>query len=196
MSTPSPDPAPTKAALRKALRARRIDLAKASPEASQAAADLAPLHRLPAFASFAGYYAIGAELDPSPLIRRLAEMGGLFGMPVCEGPDQALTFRVWDDRDRPVADFMGVPAPPPHARLIHPDLVIAPLLGFDRKGGRLGQGGGHYDRTIAGLRAQKPVFILGLAYAGQEVEHLDMEPHDQRLDAILTEKGYIEVERP
>ena len=61
------------------------------------------------------------------------------------------------------------------------------------KRGRLGQGAGHYDRAIANLRAIKPVFVLGLAYAGQEVDALPMEPHDQRLDAILTETGYIEV---
>ena len=71
-----------------------------------------------------------------------------------------------------------------------PRLVICPLLAFDRAGGRLGQGGGHYDRTLAVLRAQGPVFVLGLAYAGQEVAALDLEPHDQRLDAILTETGY------
>lgn len=64
------------------------------------------------------------------------------------------------------------------------------LLAFDAAGGRLGQGGGHYDRTLAALRARGQVFVLGLAYADQEVEALDMEPHDQRLDAILTETGY------
>lgn len=186
----------SKTALRKRLRALRTDLARACPDAAQRAAAHAPLNRLPAFASFAGYYALGAELNPSPLIRRLAGLGALFGMPVCEGPDRPLIFREWDDRDRPVPDAMGIPAPPPHARVIHPDLVITPLLAFDRKGGRLGQGGGHYDRTIVLLRAAKPVFVLGLAYAGQEVEALDMEPHDQPLDAILTETGYIEVDRP
>jgi len=74
-----------------------------------------------------------------------------------------------------------------------PDLIIAPLLAFDRAGGRLGQGGGHYDRTIEALRARGPVFVIGLAYAGQEIEAVPCEPHDQRLDAILTEIGYIEV---
>ena len=68
--------------------------------------------------------------------------------------------------------------------------MIAPLLAFDRLGGRLGQGGGHYDRTLAGLRRTGPVFVLGLAYAGQEVDRLDLEPHDQKLDAVLTEAGY------
>lgn len=185
-----------KSQLRKRLRSLRAELAKASPDAAERAAAHAPLHRLPAIASFAGYYALGAELDPSPLIRRLAGLGAVFGMPVCEGPDRPLIFREWDERDRPVPDAMGIPAPPPHARVIQPDLVITPLLAFDRKGGRLGQGGGHYDRTLALLRAAKPIFVLGLAYTGQEVDHLDMEPHDQRLDAILTETGYIEVKRP
>jgi len=73
--------------------------------------------------------------------------------------------------------------------------VICPLLAFDKAGGRLGQGGGHYDRTIEALRARGPVFVLGLAYAGQEVEALALEPHDQRLDAILTENEYTEVRK-
>ncbi|WP_304170644.1 5-formyltetrahydrofolate cyclo-ligase [Phenylobacterium aquaticum] len=190
------DPASAKLDLRRAFRVRRAALAKAAPDAAQRAADLAPIHALPAFACFAGYHALGSELNPGPLIRRLSALGGLFALPVCEGPDAPLIFRLWDDRDRPVPDAMGVPAPPPHAPRVHPDLVIVPLLGFDRRGGRLGQGGGHYDRTLAALRAVRPVFVLGLAYAGQEAPELDLEPHDQRLDAILTENGYIPVERP
>jgi 5-formyltetrahydrofolate cyclo-ligase len=77
--------------------------------------------------------------------------------------------------------------------VVTPNLVIAPVLAFDRHGGRLGQGGGHYDRTLADLRGQRPVFVLGVAFAGQEIEAAPMDPHDQRLDAILTETGYIEV---
>ena len=92
--------------------------------------------------------------------------------------------------DIAVPDAFGVPSPPPEAPEATPRLVICPLLAFDRAGGRLGQGGGHYDRTLAVLRAQGPVFVLGRAYAGQEVAALDLEPHDQRLDAILTETGY------
>ena len=109
------------------------------------------------------------------------------------GRDAPLVFRAWDPRDPLVPDALGVPAPPPSAPGLHPDLVITPLLAFDRKGGRLGQGGGHYDRTLESLRAARPVFVLGLAYAGQEVEPMALDPHDQRLDAILTETGYREV---
>ena len=66
-------------------------------------------------------------------------------------------------------------------------------LAFDRTGARLGQGGGHYDRTIAGLRARGPVLVIGVAYAGQEVGEIPTELHDERLDGILTETGYIAV---
>jgi 5-formyltetrahydrofolate cyclo-ligase len=67
------------------------------------------------------------------------------------------------------------------------------LLAFDRAGRRLGQGAGHYDRTLASLRARRPVFVLGLAFAGQEIDELPEEAHDQRLDAILTETDYLPV---
>jgi len=92
-------------------------------------------------------------------------------------------------------DAFGIPAPGPNAAEVLPDIVFAPLLAFDRLGGRLGQGAGHYDRTLAILRARQPVFVIGLAYAGQEIAAVPMDAHDQRLDAILTETGYIEVAR-
>lgn len=181
--------------LRRRMRALRIRLAKEIPDAAERAAEALPEEKLPAFASFAGYFALGAELNPSPLIRRLSSLGGFFALPVCEGPDRPLVFRLWDPRDRLVEDAMGVPSPPPSAQVIHPDLVIAPVLAFDRRGGRVGQGGGHYDRTLQNLRAGKKVFVLGLAYSGQEIDRAPMEPHDQKLDAILTETGYIEVDK-
>jgi 5-formyltetrahydrofolate cyclo-ligase len=175
------------------LRARKIrrQCAADAPEAALRAAERLPLERLPAFASFAGY--CGSELDPSALIGRLAATGALFALPMAETRDAPLSFRAWDPAEGLVEDAYDIPAPPSTASILHPDLVIAPLLAFDRRGGRLGQGAGHYDRAIASLRAIKPVFILGLAYAGQELDEAPIEPHDQRLDAILTETGYIEV---
>lgn len=148
---------------------------------------------MPAFACFGGYHALGDELDPGPLIRRLVGAGARLALPVADFADAPLIFRAWDSRDVPVPDMFGVPAPPPTAPAVRPDLIICPLLAFDRTGARLGQGGGHYDRTIEALRADGPVFVLGLAYAGQEVEAITAEAHDQRLDAILTENGYTPV---
>jgi 5-formyltetrahydrofolate cyclo-ligase len=184
---------PDKIELRARLRALRRTLASQLPDAAEQAARLLPLDRLPPFDSFSGYHAMGSEIDPRPLMRRLAEMGALPALPVAASRDEPLEFREWDPREGLEPDAFGIPAPPLWAAAVLPDLVLTPVLGFDRRGSRLGQGAGHYDRTLANLRAVKSVFVLGLAYAGQEVADLPAEAHDERLDAILTETGYIEV---
>ena len=186
-------PAFDKTALRLRMRGLRRRLAAEEADAAARAAAALPLERLPPFKAFAIYHPQGSELDPAPLARRLAEGGAALLLPVAETRDRALVFRVWSP-DLPLEpDAVGVPSPPRMSGSMRPQLVVTPLLAFDRRGGRLGQGGGHYDRTLANLRASGPVFILGLAYAGQEVAEIPMEPHDERLDAILTEAGYIEV---
>ena len=179
-----------KALLRRRMRALRGRLAAATPDAAQQAAAALDPSAPPPFAVVSGYHAIGSELDPGPLVRRLIQTGARLALPVCEGPDRPLIFRSWSVGDCLVPDTLGVPAPEPSAEPVRPDLVIAPLLAFDGRGGRLGQGGGHYDRTLSRLRAEGPVFVLGLAYAGQELDAVPGEAHDQRLDAILTENGY------
>ena len=73
-----------------------------------------------------------------------------------------------------------------------PEIVIVPLVAFDRAGGRLGYGGGFYDRTLEGLRAARPTLAIGFAYAGQEAEGLPLEATDQPLDMVVTEAGVIE----
>jgi 5-formyltetrahydrofolate cyclo-ligase len=186
-------PVPDKTALRARLRALRRRLAQDDPHAAELAAALLPLERLPAFRAFSGYHPLGSELDPRPLMRRLARAGATAALPVAASRDAALEFRRWEPGEALEPDAFGIPSPPRSAPALVPDLVIAPVLAFDRAGQRLGQGAGHYDRTLANLRALRPVFVLGLAYAGQEVEALPAEPHDERLDAILTETAYIEV---
>jgi 5-formyltetrahydrofolate cyclo-ligase len=182
-----------KTALRRHLRELRRRLADAAPDAAERAAALLPLHRLPPFAVFSGYYPLGSEIDPAPLMLRLAAHGAAPALPVAASRDEPLTFRLWSPDEDLEKDAFGIPAPRLGAEAAEPDLVIAPLLGFDQRGNRLGQGAGHYDRTLKNLRAAKPVFVLGLAYSGQEVAELPAEPHDERLDAILTETDYIEV---
>ena len=184
---------PDKTALRARLRALRRQLAIAAPDAARQAADRLPLDRLPPFASFSGYVALGGELDPGPLMARLIATGAEAALPFAASRDEALQFRRWDSGVVLQPDAFGIPAPPVAEPIVRPELVIAPLLAFDRQGGRLGQGAGHYDRTLANLRAAGRVFVLGLGYAGQEVQAIPVEPHDQRLDAILTETGYIEI---
>ncbi|MCA6296851.1 MAG: 5-formyltetrahydrofolate cyclo-ligase [Phenylobacterium sp.] len=175
--------------MRRRLRRRRRALAVASPAAGEAAARLLPLESLPPVRTFAAYLPAGGEIDPGPLSARLLALGAERLLPrVFE--DGSLRFLDAPPEGPLAPDAAGVPAPLPDRPERRPDLVITPLVGFDRFGGRLGQGGGHYDRALASLRRTGPVFVLGLAFAGQEVDRLALEPHDQTLDAVLTEAGY------
>lgn len=181
-----------KTALRVRLRGIRLRLAAETPDAAARAATLLPLERLPPFGTFSGYHALGSEIDPAPLMKRLAEAGARAALPVATSRDAPLAFRLWAPGAALAPDAFGIPSPLSGAE-VQPELVIAPLLGFDRRGRRLGQGAGHYDRTLENLRAAGRVFVLGLAYSGQEADEIPAEPHDQPLDAILTETQYIEV---
>jgi 5-formyltetrahydrofolate cyclo-ligase len=180
-----------KARLRRRLRVLRRALAKDRKDVSERVAALAPLHLWPDAAIVAGYLAMGTEIDPAPLLRRMAARGATILLPVVEARDAPLVFRAAGAPEILAPDLVGLPAPPASAAAGVPDLVITPLLAFDRAGGRLGQGGGFYDRTLRDLRRRGPVIAIGLAFAGQEVERAPMGPCDERLDAVLTERGYI-----
>ena len=183
-----------KAALRAMMRRRRRGLAADDASAAERAALALPDALVGRFGVVGGYHAQGAELDPSIVLERLADGGAAIALPVAH-PDAPLTFRLVRAGDTPAPDAFGIPSPPASAPEVFPQLILAPVLAFDRRGGRLGQGGGHYDRTIQALRTRGEVFVLGLAYAGQEIAATPSEPHDQALDAILTENGYIEVRK-
>ncbi|WP_454717855.1 5-formyltetrahydrofolate cyclo-ligase [Caulobacter segnis] len=194
------DPLVAKIALRVFLRNQRKQLALEHPEADWMIADVArePLARLfpnPEGKIAALYHGLGSEVSPRILADQMAEAGWVLALPaVLDKDDGEMVFRRWDRATSLVHDAIGLRSPPPEAPVVEPDLVIAPLLAFQRDGLRLGQGGGYYDRALEDLRARKPdVFVLGLAYSGQQVENLPHEPHDQRLDAILTEKEYMAV---
>lgn len=185
----------TKDDLRRTMRAQRRDLAVLRPDAAERAADRLPLEALPPFAVVAGYHALGAELSPWPVLRKLQAAGARVVLPVAPAPHAPLVFRAFAE-DQPLEpDAARIPSPTQDAETLTPDLVIAPLIAFDRAGYRLGQGGGYYDRTLAALRATGRLFVIGLAYAGQEVDQIPRDAHDQPLDAILTESGYHRIRR-
>jgi len=175
------------------MRGHRRKLALEAPDAAERAVGHLPKALLERCRIVGGYRAQGAELDPWPLMAAFAKAGARLALPVALDADAPLVFRSHAPGDPLTPDAFGILSPTSEAEMVEPDQVIAPLLAFDRSGHRMGQGGGHYDRTLEALRARRPVFVLGLAYAGQEIAHVPAEPHDQRLDAILTEKAYIEA---
>ena len=178
--------------MRRRYRAQRVRLAAADPDAAVRAAEAAPLERLPGLV-IGGYLAQGSELDPAPLMARLATAGRRLTLPAAADRSGALVFRAWAPGAPLAPDAFGIPAPLPEAEVLTPDLLIVPLLAFDRAGGRLVQGAGIYDRTIAALSGERAPYLVGYAYAGQEAPRVPMEPHDQPLDAIATEAGFVEV---
>ncbi len=136
-----------------------------------------------------GYAALPGELDPAILMAHLHEAGFELALPVTIGRARPLLFRAWVPGDAMGRGYMAIAEPLPSAAQVYPDIVLLPLLAFDDQGNRLGYGGGHYDRTLAGLRARKPIVTVGLAYDEQRVDVVPFERYDQRLNWILTPGG-------
>lgn len=138
----------------------------------------------------AGYLPLRSEIDPRPTMLALIGLGYRIGAPVVVAPGEPLRFREWTPRARLARGAFGV-SYPVEGDWIEPDAILTPLLAFDAEGWRLGYGGGFYDRTFAALRAQRGVAALGLAFAGQQVGAVPHGPGDERLDAIVTERGIV-----
>lgn len=182
-----------KSALRRTARAARALLAAQCP--GYAAHVVRCWERaglfLPPHAVVAGYAAMtsGAdrEADPSVLMQYLAGRGHRLVLPQVRGKGTALVFRRWQPGAPLVAGVFGTREPPDSAPEEIPDVLLVPLLAFDRQGYRLGYGGGYYDRTLMKLRASRRPLAIGLAFDGQEVAAVPHDDFDQRLDMILTE---------
>lgn len=144
-------------------------------------------------AIIAGYAAIGGEADPFPLMAALANNGHPLCLP--RAHNKVLSFHTWKPGDPLVTGRMNIPEPDAKAKERRPDLILVPLLAFDRHGYRLGYGGGYYDRYLQEHRAKRSVRAVGIAYAGQQVEEIPFESFDQKLDAVVTEAQVIRFER-
>lgn len=173
--------------LRRTAAAHRRTLAYAGHGAALAgyAQDLAMVPG----AVVAGYAAFRDEADPGALMQALADRGHSLALPVMQGKERPLVFRRWQAGDALVIHPYGMAEPAPQAEPVLPDVLLVPLLAFDGFGYRLGYGGGFYDRTLAALRATRSVTAIGIAYAGQQLDAVPHDDLDQRLDAVLTEKG-------
>jgi 5-formyltetrahydrofolate cyclo-ligase len=174
-----------KQAARQAVSARRKGLdaeAAGRALAGHVLRECAP----PPGAVVSGFWPLGAEIDIRPLLIALHERGNAIVLPVTPRRGQALTFRGWQPGDVMVPERFGTMRPIGEIRT--PDMLLIPLLAFDSAGGRLGYGGGFYDRTLLDLPGR---LRLGCAFAAQEVDAVPVGPYDVRLDAVATENGII-----
>ncbi|WP_294643180.1 5-formyltetrahydrofolate cyclo-ligase [uncultured Aureimonas sp.] len=185
-----PDIAAAKADLRRMASARREALVPGERiEAAFALAEHVARDTLFETVDVVGaYLPIGSEIDPRPAMMALADRRLRLAAPAIVDGD--LEFRELLRDGELVAQGHGTVAPGAAARVLDPDVLLVPLLAFDRRGARIGYGRGFYDRAIARLLAVKPALVtIGLAFDAQEVAEVPVEPHDRFLDRILTESG-------
>lgn len=186
-----PDVAETKDQLRRASLARRDALDDSfRQDAAHRIADRAL--RLPELAAadpIGAYWPIRSEVDPRPLIAGLMARGQ--GVALSQIIHPRLSFRLWRPGDPLIRGGFGVHEPGPDAPEVFPAALLVPLAAFDRQGGRIGYGKGHFDRAIAALAGKHPLLTVGLAFADQEIPRVPVEPHDRALDFIITENQVI-----
>jgi 5-formyltetrahydrofolate cyclo-ligase len=147
---------------------------------------------IPREAVVSGFMPIRNEINPLPLMRRLAERGSRLALPTIVGRGQALRFRAWKFGEPLRRGQWGIREPEPGAPEVDPDVLLVPLAAFDRRGHRIGYGAGYYDKSILALRARKSILAIGLAFAVQEIDEVPALPHDARLDLVLTEREVID----
>jgi len=172
-----------KQALRAALRAARD--AHPAVEIPVAAAFLA---RLSPGLTVASYVPLAGEADPSPLARAAVEAGCVITLPHVVRRDQPMRFLSWATEAALVAGPFGLHQPAETADELAPDIILTPLVGFDRSGNRVGQGAGYYDRAFV---AHPHAWRVGVALAVQQVDTLQPDPWDVPLHAIATEQEWI-----
>src|SRR5579859_1585091 len=184
----------TKASLRREAIARRDALPaeerKAAAEAI-AARDF-PLAVAPG-AIVSGFMPMKSEINPLPLLQKLGNAGARLALPRIVGRGHPLSMRAWAFGAPLERGQWGIREPRADAPDVDPDILIVPLLVFDRAGYRLGFGAGYYDMTITALRARKTIAAVGIAFAAQEVPAVPRTERDARLDLVLTEREVIDL---
>jgi 5-formyltetrahydrofolate cyclo-ligase len=191
----STDPlAEEKSAIRRAAVARRdaLPAADRARAAETIAARPFPLPVAPG-TIVSGFMPLKSEISPLPLMRKLGAAGGTLALPAIDGRGKPLIMRAYAIGDALAFGQWGIREPKPEAAEVAPDILLVPLLAFDRSGNRIGYGAGYYDMTIAKFRAVKSVLAVGIAYAAQEIAAVPVTPRDARLDLVLTENETIDL---
>lgn len=175
-----------------ATKARRAAHDAAKDHAALALASQAfPVSAKAGASTVSAFFPYQSEIDTRLLLGKLAGEGWRTCLPIVIAQGQPLVFRRWAPGEPTVPGIWNIPRPTDEAEIVEPDVLMVPMLAFDRQGYRLGYGGGFYDRTLEMLRRKKAIVAIGTAYAGQEIASVPHGVHDQRLDYVMTEKGFF-----
>src|SRR5436190_12402811 len=140
-----------------------------------------------------GFMPLKTEINPLPLMRKLAAAGAQLALPAIAGRGKPLVMRAFAFGDELASGQWGIREPKPDAPEVAPDILLVPLLAFDRTGHRVGYGAGYYDMTIARARCIEARVAVGISFAAQEIEQVPVTPRDARLDLVLTEREVIDL---
>ncbi len=177
---------------RKALRKQLLEARLALDEATHRRFSEAITTALLAYLSPLGnralafYWPYRQEYDPLPIAHRIAAEDGVLALPVIVEKGRPLEFRPWHPDIEMLVGLYEIPHPAGDVA-IEPEIILAPTVGFDLAGYRLGYGSGYYDRTIAGLA--KRATVIGVGFELGRVDTIDPQPHDVPMDLIVTEGG-------
>jgi 5-formyltetrahydrofolate cyclo-ligase len=144
----------------------------------------------PAGLTVSTYAPFRGEPGLSGLVESIVARGGRHALPVVVERGKPLVFRAWAPGEPLERGIWNIPQPPLQAEVVFPDVVIAPVVGFDTACYRLGYGGGFYDRTLASMPVRPRVF--GIGYAQAAIATIYPLAHDVRMSAIVTEEGILE----
>jgi 5-formyltetrahydrofolate cyclo-ligase len=182
--------------LRKSAFARRDALPAAERQAAAAAIAARPFPvPVTPGAIVSGFSPLKTEINPLPLLRKLAEAGATLALPVVAGRGKPLIMRSYAFGQPLSEGVWGIREPKDDAPEVDPDILVVPLAAFDRRGNRIGYGAGYYDMTIKRLRSLKPIVAVGIAYAAQEVPEVPITARDAPLDLVLTEREVIDFRK-
>jgi 5-formyltetrahydrofolate cyclo-ligase len=184
----------TKDQIRKQAIERRTGLALRSELSQNVARNFLASIPVPPGAVVSSYFAIDEEADPSSLVAKLRQRGHRIVLPRVSGRNQPLDFHLWTGDTDLVRGGFGLSEPSREWPKLSPDVLIVPLLAFDRRGYRIGYGAGYYDRTLRMLRQAKEIVAAGFAFSAQEFVHLPHAEHDERLDWMVTDAGALKFQ--
>ena len=136
-----------------------------------------------------GYYPVNYEIDDLEILKELEKRKFNISLPVVK-KNYSMNFYKWSFKDPLKINKYGIPEPD-IKELVYPDILLIPLVAFDKNLNRLGYGGGYYDRLIQKLDKKKKTLKIGLALSVQQIKKVPIDKHDQRLDYIVTNKYVI-----